>query len=101
MKRCAVGLMLAFGVCLFCYETVSAVGKLFTDYEIAKSISYTVRAGDTLYGISNRFYEQDARSDNFEDFWTIVAKDNKHLTANGRMLQIGDVVKINYYRKQQ
>ena len=88
-------------VCLFCFCMVEAVGKIMSDYEIAKTISYTVKAGDSFYSISNRFYEKDAKSDNFADFWVTVEQDNKHLVANGRMLQIGDVVKINYYRKQR
>ena len=97
-KLCDVVCIMA--VCLFCYEAVSAVGKIFASYEIAKTISYTVKAGDSFYSISNMFYEKDAKSDNFADFWVTVEHDNKHLVANGRILQIGDVVKINYYRKQ-
>lgn len=101
MKRYVCNLICLLGVCMFCYNIVSCVGKIMSDYEVAKTISYVVKAGDSFYSISNRFYEQDARSDSFADFWVNVEHDNKHLVANGRMLQIGDVVKINYYRKQQ
>lgn len=101
MKTWITDLLCLLCVCMFCYEVVSLVGKAFADYEVAKTISYTVKAGDSFYSISDRFYEKDARSSTFADFWVTVEKDNKHLVANGRMLQIGDVVKINYYRKQR
>lgn len=101
MKTWITNLVCLMFVCVFCYETVTAVGRLFADYEVAKTISYTVKAGDSFYSISNRFYEKDARSTTFADFWVNLEHDNKHLTANGRMLQIGDVVNINYYRNKQ
>lgn len=64
----------------------------------AKAHNYAiVQEGETMYGIADKYFLLNKTRICFDEFWYNVSKDNKHLTANRRYLQPGDVVTVNYY----
>lgn len=92
MKKVVIGVILVAGLFLNNY--------FGNELELYNTVNYTVQAGDTMYGIADRFYHGDANSECFDEFWCRISNDNAKLTKNGRFLQPGDVVRIDYYREQ-
>lgn len=68
--------------------------------ELYNTVNYTVQAGDTMYGIANTHYHGNVDVECFNEFWARISDENAKLTKNGRYLQPGDVVRIDYYREQ-
>lgn len=83
-------------VCAF----VSLSNAFGTEYE-KHTVMHTVARGETMYGICSHYYDivKCEKNTNFNEFWSCVAHDeaNSRLSANGRWLQPGDVVAVNYY----
>ena len=70
----------------------------FSDSQVERhQVMHLVVAGDTLYGIADKYYVLNENDICFNEFWYNLCQDNKYLTANRRRLQIGDVVTVNYY----
>lgn len=54
---------------------------------------YTVKAGDTLWGIAESYYPQEQKITNFNEFVHNVRRENG-FTSGRKMLQPGDVIVI-------
>ncbi len=67
-------------------STIAATPVVNVIAAAPKTTSYTVKKGDTLYGIAQKLLKDGNR-------WHEIAKDNK--ISNPRTLQIGKVLKIN------
>lgn len=82
---------------IFAWCFLSLVGG-FSDSQVQRhTITHIVQEGETMYGIADKYFLLNKTRICFDEFWYNVSKDNKHLTANRRYLQPGDVVTVNYY----
>ncbi len=66
-----------------------------------RSVTYTVRAGDTLWGIAEKHASLNTYARIYMPiFMEGIKESNYKLFANGRYLQPGDKITINYFVKE-
>lgn len=73
----------------------AALGTMVTEV-------YIVQQGDTLWSISERFLPKNTHSDRYIlEFMEGIKQENYQLFDNGRVLQPGDQVRVNYWIKEK
>lgn len=96
MKAKAVLILLALAV-LF----MGCVKDSKPSIDCKRSITYTVRAGDTLWGIAEKHADLNTYAKIYMPvFMEGIKESNYDLFANGRYLQPGDKLVIDYFVKE-
>lgn len=93
----AAAYALTFGYFAAMYMLEPSVQDLRADLQ-HEVVKVTVYQGDTLEGICNVIFDQNKDGRHWERFKFDAMESNRHLMANGRYLQPGDVVQVEIWK---